>query len=141
MFNRLMAQDKERQQLQAERQRRLENRSGKTSDRNGKQGTQENSDDSNSAAKWFASMSDGLKSFISNRYRQRKRSSSMRRDKKNDGEDTSLLSAAHDEYALSDDESDEENVPLFSDNHDDGLGEGFELGTLNTKRETSGNTL
>ena len=141
LFNRLMAQDKERQQLQAERQRRLENRSGKTSDRNGKQGTQENSDDSNSAAKWFASMSDGLKSFISNRYRQRKRSSSMRRDKKNDGEDTSLLSAAQDEYALSDDESDEENVPLFSDNHDDGLGEGFELGTLNTKRETSGNTL
>ena len=136
-----MAQDKERQQLHAERQRRLENQSAKTSDRNGKQGAQEDSDDSNSASKWFASMSDGLKSFISNRYRQRKRSSSMRRDKKNDGEDTSLLSAAQDEYALSDDESDEENVPLFNDNHDDGLGEGFELGTLNTKRETSGNTL
>ena len=141
LFNRLMAQDKERQRLHAERQRRLENQSGKTNDRNGNQGAQNNSDDSNSAAKWFASMGDGLKSFISNRYRQRKRNSSRRRDKKNHGEDTSLLSAEQDEYALSDDESDEENVPLFNDNHDDGLGEGFELGTLNTKRETSGNTL
>merc|ERR1711981_1267334 len=124
-----MAQDREQQRLRAERQRVQEIR---RNNNNGNQQSEGSSTSNDSGTSWFASMGDGLKSFISGKYKdsrkRRQKQKERRRQKQNEGEDTSLLSTANDEYDDdSDDETDEENVPLFDENHDDGLGEGFEL--------------
>ena len=132
LFNRLMAQDREQQRLRAERQRAQKNRHANSNNQNNNNQQQSDGNNSNGNS-WFSSMGDGLKSFISGKYRDsRKRSQKRkenRREKQNEGEDKALLLTAKDEYNNSGDETDEENVPLFDENHDDGLGEGFELGT------------
>ena len=141
LFNRLMAQDREQQRLRAERQRVQEMR---RNNNNGNQQSEGSSTSNDSGTSWFASMGDGLKSFISGKYKdsrkRRQKQKERRRQKQNEGEDTSLLSTANDEYDDdSDDETDEENVPLFDENHDDGLGEGFELGTWKPNKSNNNN--
>jgi hypothetical protein len=138
LFNRLMAQDREQQRLRAERQHAQKNRHANSNNQN-INNQQQSDGNNNNGNSWFASMGDGLKSFISGKYRDsRKRSQKRkerRREKQNEGEDTSLLLAARDEYNNSGDETDEENVPLFDENHDDGLGKGFELGTWKSNND------
>ena len=82
LFNRLMAQDREQQRLRAERQRVQEMR---RNNNNGNQQSEGSSTSNDSGTSWFASMGDGLKSFISGKYkdsRKRRQKQKERRRQK-----------------------------------------------------------